>query len=286
MEERFNQKFMEEIQNSGYQEEKKEPENFNNSDDQNEEENNDYPYDSNYSEGNEEDENDYQGDTNIPVNTIRQDEWYPGNEYNQSNDRMDNSENYNSINEESINNRESSLNKSLNCPQYDQNHGNDTCNDNKNIDENSNCSDERDSSNESDCIDHPIMNRNYTNAKEDHPLAKRIYNSFPRMYPFEDNDIAWCVKIEPQDIGLFPMDVWVLGNNSFLLHGYYSYRHLIFARINDRDGMHYILGVPGIYHNREKFMAKMFGFERFKCIKKKELRTGEFGYWYIPIILN
>jgi hypothetical protein len=121
---------------------------------------------------------------------------------------------------------------------------------------------------------------------EDHPLAKRIYRSFPRMYPFEDNEIAWCVKIEPQDIGLFPMEAWVLGNNSFLLHGYYSYRHLIFARMNDKNGFSYILGVPGIYHNREKFMAKMFGFENFKSVKRIERRTGEFGYWYIPILLS
>lgn len=121
---------------------------------------------------------------------------------------------------------------------------------------------------------------------EDHPLAKRIYRSYPRMYPFEDNEIAWCVRIEPQDIGLFPVEAWLLGNNSFLLHGYYSYRHLIFARINDKNGFNYILGVPGIYHNREKFMAKMFGFENFKCVKRKTQRTGEFGYWYIPITLN
>lgn len=121
---------------------------------------------------------------------------------------------------------------------------------------------------------------------EDHPMAMKIYRSYPRMYPFEDNEVAWCVRIEPQDIGLFPMEAWILGNNSFLLHGYYSYRHLIFARINDRNGFNYILGVPGIYHNREKFMAKMFGFENFKCAKRKAQRTGEFGYWYIPITLS
>jgi hypothetical protein len=121
---------------------------------------------------------------------------------------------------------------------------------------------------------------------EDHPLAKQIYKSFPRMYPFEDNEIAWSARIEPKDIGLLPADFWGLGNNSFLLHGYYSYRHLIFARTNDKNGYSYILGVPGIYHNREKFMAKMFGFENFKCTKRKTQRTGEFGYWYIPIILN
>lgn len=121
---------------------------------------------------------------------------------------------------------------------------------------------------------------------DDHPLAKQIYRSFPRMYPFEDNEVAWCVRIEPKDIGLLPMESWILGNNSFLLHSYYSYRHLIFARINDSKGMNYILGVPGIYHNREKFMAKMFGFENFKCAKRKAQRTGEFGYWYVPVLLN
>lgn len=121
---------------------------------------------------------------------------------------------------------------------------------------------------------------------EDHPLAKQIYHNFPKMYPFEDNEIAWCARIEPKDIGMLPMELWGLGNNSFLLHGYYSYRHLIFARVNDKTGQNYILGVPGIYHNREKFMAKMFGFENFKCAKKKPQRTGEFGYWYIPVLLN
>ena len=121
---------------------------------------------------------------------------------------------------------------------------------------------------------------------EDLPLAKHLFLNFPRMYPFEDNEIAWCVRIEPQDIGLLPQETWVLGNNSFVLHAYYSYRHLVFCRINNTNGISYILGVPGIYHNREKFMAKMFGFETFKCAKRKELKTGEFGYWLIPIVLN
>ncbi len=121
---------------------------------------------------------------------------------------------------------------------------------------------------------------------EDHPTAKYLFNNFQRMYPFEDNEVAWCVKIEPQDIGMLPMESWVLGNNSFLLHGYYSYRHLIFARLNDDKEARYVLGVPGIYHNREKFMARMFGFENFKSIKRRDRRSGEFGYWYVPIMLN
>lgn len=120
---------------------------------------------------------------------------------------------------------------------------------------------------------------------EEQPLATKIFESYPRIYPFEDNEITMCVKIEPKDIGFLPVDAWVLSNNSFLMHGYYCYNHLIFAKLQDRFGIRYILGVPGIYHNRERFMARMFGFECFKSIRKRELRQGDFGYWYIPITI-
>ena len=118
--------------------------------------------------------------------------------------------------------------------------------------------------------------------KENSLLAK-IFTSFPRIYPFEDNEITRCVKIEPKDIGSLPSETWILSNNSFLLHGYYCYHHLIFAEIIDSYGSHYILGIPGIYHNREQFMARMFGFECFKSIRKRELKQGDFGYWYLEV---
>ncbi len=117
----------------------------------------------------------------------------------------------------------------------------------------------------------------------DPSVAASIFEKYPRIYPFEDNEILLCAKIEPKDIGLLPKELWTLSNNSFLIHGYYCYHHLIFAKMKDRSGCRYILGVPGIYHNRERFMAKMFGFEGFKPIRKRELRQGDFGYWYTPV---
>lgn len=115
--------------------------------------------------------------------------------------------------------------------------------------------------------------------------AEQILQKYPNMYPFEDNEIAACVRIEPQDIGVFPMEVWVLANNSFLLHGYYSYRHLIFAKRRNGMEYEYFIGIPGVYHNRERFMAQMFGFHRFKPIKRHRERVGEFGYWYQTIMI-
>ncbi len=129
------------------------------------------------------------------------------------------------------------------------------------------------------------MEREEETEKPESPLASKIFEGYPRIYPFEDNEITLCVKIEPKDIGYLPAEAWVLSNNSFLLHGYYCYNHLILAKIKEHNGYRYILGVPGIYHNRERFMARMFGFDCFKSIRKRELRQGDFGYWYVPVTL-
>ena len=112
---------------------------------------------------------------------------------------------------------------------------------------------------------------------------ERIISRFTRLYPFEDNEILMCVKIEPKDIGLLPKEVWPFSSNSFLLHGYYCYHHLILAKMKYKDKAVYILGVPGLYQPREQFMARMFGFDNFKSIKKREPKKGDFGYWYLQL---
>lgn len=111
---------------------------------------------------------------------------------------------------------------------------------------------------------------------------RKILDQCPGMYPFEDDAVEACVRLEPQDIGRMPIDCWSYGSNSFLLHGYYSYRHLIFARLKrtDETGSHYILGVPGTRHSREAFMANMFGFRVFKPIREGGEGASDFGYWY------
>ena len=113
--------------------------------------------------------------------------------------------------------------------------------------------------------------------------ATYLFEKQQRINPFEDNEILLCVKIEPKDIGLLPKELWTLSGNSFLLHGFYCYHHLIFAKMQGAAGPRYILGIPGIFHNREKFMAKMFGFESFKSIRRRDVRQGDFGYWYLTV---
>jgi hypothetical protein len=104
---------------------------------------------------------------------------------------------------------------------------------------------------------------------------EKIITNFQSMYPFEDDEFDCCYQIEPRDIGYFPAASWHLSNNSFLLHGYYSYRHLLYAC---KQGKTYI-GVPGQFHRREQYLASHFGFSHFKGTLKKRVTMGDFGYW-------
>ncbi|MFR4579464.1 MAG: hypothetical protein ACLT76_07450 [Clostridium fessum] len=103
-------------------------------------------------------------------------------------------------------------------------------------------------------------------SKEDpaESLWNRLRAAYPKVTAFECADGCEILVIKPQDIGLLPRENWVYGNNSFLLHGYYNYRYLILARLGKPgERGRYILGVPGHYGNNEKYMAAMFGFDRF-----------------------
>lgn len=94
------------------------------------------------------------------------------------------------------------------------------------------------------------------------------------------------VKITPNDIGLLDMCNWKLGVNSFLTHGFYSYKYLMLGKVMftpDYGRASYILGVPGVYSSREKYLAGIFGFERFVPEKETHIKTGNFGYWIVDI---
>lgn len=115
-------------------------------------------------------------------------------------------------------------------------------------------------------------------------LWDRLRVTYPKVTAFECADGCEILVIKPQDIGLLPRENWVYGNNSFLLHGYYNYRYLILARLGKPgERGRYILGVPGHYGNNEKYMAAMFGFDRFVLSTRQPPRDSRFGYWYTDL---
>ncbi len=120
--------------------------------------------------------------------------------------------------------------------------------------------------------------KNY--KKNDEDFGMRILKNFPVMYPFKSGDIEESVRIEPKDIGCMPIRLWAFANNRFLLHGYYCYKHLIFARLNRGC---YALGVPGIYSEEESKKAASFSFNEFQPIGPGKTMYGVFGYWFTEI---
>lgn len=98
-------------------------------------------------------------------------------------------------------------------------------------------------------------------------------------FPFEGEEIE-CVKMQLKDLQSFPQKYWYIGNNSFLLHGFFNYKHIIMGEMNGSRKREYFIGVPGVFSNQERIMAVMFGFPEFRTAEKTTYKTGNFGYWY------
>ena len=116
--------------------------------------------------------------------------------------------------------------------------------------------------------------------------AERIFELCPVIWPFAEPWAERCVKLELEDIGLLPAEHWQLTTNSFLMHSYYGYRHLVLARVRDGARYRYELLVPGIYNEREKEIAGLFGFEKFHNAKSRPIAVGEYGYWSMPVVFG
>ena len=85
--------------------------------------------------------------------------------------------------------------------------------------------------------------------------------------------------MELRDIRELPKRYWYLGNNSFLLHGFFNYRYLLMGERECDNHRELFLGIPGVYEKQEKVMATIFGFPLFITEKKTDTKAERFGYW-------
>jgi hypothetical protein len=111
---------------------------------------------------------------------------------------------------------------------------------------------------------------------------KQLSALYPHMAPFQDD--RDFLTIGPNDFVILNRNYHKLVNNSFLLHGYYNYNHLILLRKVKRGTELFYIGVPGNFYEKEKQVALMYGFESFEC-KKEPAQEGDFGYYMIPVDL-
>ena len=104
---------------------------------------------------------------------------------------------------------------------------------------------------------------------------EQLCRFYRKITPFgDDRDY---LSIEPRDFVILCGKYQELVQNSFLLHGYYNYGHVILTRIKGEEEKYYI-GVPGVYYENEKQAALLFGFEGFEG-GTEFLQDGAFGYY-------
>lgn len=105
---------------------------------------------------------------------------------------------------------------------------------------------------------------------------EQLSHMYPMIHPFGDE--REYLSIAPKDFVVLRSEYQKMVHNSFLLHGYYNYRHLILGRVGKKGECRYYLGVPGNFYGREKMVAEMFGFEAFEG-EEEPAKAGDFGYF-------
>ena len=121
------------------------------------------------------------------------------------------------------------------------------------------------------------------NATQTDPFQK-LFVRADYIDAFDDDYFYDCIEVSPEKLKCLNQNEIDIAGNSFLLHGYYNFRHILFGRVRDNlDNTKYFVGVPGMYCNRERYMASMFGFNNFKKSHRSDYANPYFGYWYQEI---
>lgn len=116
--------------------------------------------------------------------------------------------------------------------------------------------------------------------------ASDMQNSHPAETATAETDISASTnarKIRRSEMSQLPRKFWPLANNSFLLHGYHNYGHLLLIEEDSRLW----LGVPGTYAPQEARAADLFGFPRFtrsyaglpELTAEERADDEDFGHW-------
>ena len=117
-----------------------------------------------------------------------------------------------------------------------------------------------------------------------HPLQedkwKQLCNNYPTIHPFRSGKAF--VSLTPKDFVILRKEYQKLVHNSFLLHGFYNYQHMILGKLEEEKESPYYLGVPGVYYERERQAAQMFGFVGFEGVEEP-IQNGSYGYYMIPV---
>lgn len=103
-----------------------------------------------------------------------------------------------------------------------------------------------------------------------------IKKKYPILYPFRGQ--GPYVSIKPVDLQLLDEKYHTLTENSFLMHAFYQYRHMILGEYEQDGSTYFYVGVPGEFVKKEQESAAMFGFEGYE-------HSGDLGYYLYRVEL-
>ena len=110
----------------------------------------------------------------------------------------------------------------------------------------------------------------------------QLVSIYPKVNPFQY--MRTYLKLGLQDFVLLPEKYYTMCKNSFLLHGYMNYGYLLLASYVKRGMYEYYLGVPGVFYEKERQVAKLYGFDFFEA-DRENAREGDFGIYFMKIAL-
>jgi len=93
-------------------------------------------------------------------------------------------------------------------------------------------------------------------------------------------ELGEVYRINKGEFAVLPDAIKHILQNSFLVHGLMNYGYLLLFRADEKLKQLGV-GVPGVYYEKEKLVAEMFGFPKFWCDGKSN--NGKFGY-YLRIV--
>ena len=140
----------------------------------------------------------------------------------------------------------------------------------------------------------------YKSNREEMPLQERLHEDkwkqlcclYPVCHPFGADEEY--ISIAPKDFVILRKEYQNLVSNSFLLHSFYNYHHVILGKSGDQNDEVFYIGAPGAYlWNGKKKVAVMFDLKALPCQsgnsapccyrdagrRAGNIETGAFGYY-------
>lgn len=122
-------------------------------------------------------------------------------------------------------------------------------------------------------------------SKKQQEMFEKIEDS-SELDIFADDEYENFLEVSPEQLKEFTALGENIASNSFLLHAYYKYHHILVARPTDPKKENLVfIGAPGVYCNRERYLASLFGLRNFKKSHRSDYTNPNFGYWYAEMYI-